>query len=65
MHQVGQKEMQAFLKNPFELLDKRFVLKGTGQDDLHYEVVKVEISKGKGHGYGVQYADCVSAVQTR
>lgn len=39
------------------------MLKGARQDDLHYEVVKFGTSKGKTHCYGVQYADCVSAVE--
>jgi hypothetical protein len=63
VHRVTQEELRAFIKNPLDLLVKRFMLKGSGQDDLHYEVVKFGTSKGKGHWYGVQFADCVSAVE--
>jgi hypothetical protein len=63
MHRLTQKKLRAFLKNPLDLLGKRFMLKGSGQDDLQYEIVKFGISKGRGYCYGVQYADCVSAVE--
>ena len=63
MHQLTQKKLRAFLKNPLDLLGKRFMLKGSRRDDLQYEIVKFGTSKGKGHCYGVQYADCFSAVE--
>lgn len=59
-HQVAEKELLFFLNNPFELIGKQFALK---QDNLLYEVVKFEASKGKSHRFGVQFAGCVSAVE--
>ena len=59
MHRVTEKELQAFLKNPLDLLGKQFVLKVKGQkEDLLYEVVKFGASKGEGHRYGVQFSNC-------
>ena len=63
MHRLTQKKLRAFLKHPLDLLGKRFMLKGSGRDDLQYEIVQFRTSKGKGHCYGVQYAGCISAVE--
>lgn len=63
LHWLTQKKLQAFLKNPLNLLGRQFLLKGSGQDALQYKVIKFGASKGKGHCYGVQYTDCVSVVE--
>ena len=62
MHKVTEKELLAFLKNPCDLIRKQFELRRK-QDDLFYEVVKLGVSKGMSHCFGVQFADCVSAVE--
>ena len=64
MHRVTEEKLLVFLKNPFDLIGKQFVLKGERkQDDLFYEVVRFGVSKGKSHCFGVQFAGCVSAVE--
>ena len=64
LHQITEEELRSFLKNPLDLLGKQFVLKAESEkDDLIYEVVKFGALKGKGHCYGVQFADCVSSVE--
>jgi hypothetical protein len=64
MHRVTEEKLLVFLKNPFDLTGKQFVLKGERkQDDLFYEVVEFAVSKGKSHCFGVQFAGCVSAVE--
>jgi len=63
-HEVTDEELRTFVKNPLDLLGKQFILKTEGQKvDLLYEVVKAGTSKGKGNFYGVQYADCVNAIE--
>jgi len=65
MHQVTESELEAFLKCPLDLIDKRFMMSNSGgqHDDSHYEVVNFGVSKGKGHYYGVQFVSCVSAIE--
>lgn len=65
MHKVTKEELLVFFKSPFDLIGKQFVSKGERKqdDDLFYEVVKFEASKGKSHCFGVQFAGCVSAVE--
>ncbi len=63
-HKVTDTELQTFLENPLELIGKQFILKTEGQqDELLYEVVEFGVSKAKGKFYGVQYEDCVSAME--
>jgi len=64
MHEVTEKELLAFLKNPCDLIGKQFELRDRRtQDDLFYEVVKLGVSKGKSHCFGVQFADCGGVVE--
>ena len=61
---ITDEELQAFLQNPLDLLGRQFMLKGNEEENgLVYEVVKITASKEQGHIYGVQLADCVSAIE--
>ncbi len=63
-HKVTDTELQTFVKNPLNIFGKQFILKEEYEKGgLLYEVVKARASKANGNFYGVQYADCVSAVE--